>query len=41
MYPSAFAKQMSGEQLGQLYELMHAAKGVWKPVATEGEEEKP
>jgi hypothetical protein len=23
---------MSQEQLGQLYELMHAAKDVWKPV---------
>lgn len=24
--------QMSAEQLGQLYELMHATKNVWKPV---------
>jgi len=24
--------QMSAEQLGQLYELMHASKDVWKPV---------
>ena len=30
--------QMSAEQLGQLYELMHAAKDVWKPVQTEGEQ---
>ncbi|KJA20572.1 hypothetical protein HYPSUDRAFT_43083 [Hypholoma sublateritium FD-334 SS-4] len=28
---TAFEK-MSAEQLGQLYELMHAAKDVWKPV---------
>ena len=27
--------QMSAEQLGQLYELMHATKGVWKPVSTD------
>jgi hypothetical protein len=25
--------QMSAEQLGQLYELMHATKDVWKPVS--------
>lgn len=24
--------QMSEEQLGQLYELMHASKDIWKPV---------
>ncbi|KAG6827164.1 hypothetical protein H0H92_012924 [Tricholoma furcatifolium] len=24
--------QMSAEQLGQLYELMHATKDVWKPI---------
>jgi len=24
--------KMSNEQIGQLYELMHAAKNVWKPV---------
>lgn len=24
--------QMTNEQLGQLYELMHASKDVWKPV---------
>lgn len=24
--------QLSKEQLGQLYELMHATKDVWKPV---------
>ncbi|KAF8150932.1 hypothetical protein B0H34DRAFT_157020 [Crassisporium funariophilum] len=29
--PTVFEK-MSAEQLGQLYELMHAAKDVWKPV---------
>jgi len=23
---------MSGEQLGQLYELMHATKEIWKPA---------
>lgn len=23
---------MSEEQLGQMYELMHAAKDIWKPV---------
>lgn len=27
---------MSGEQLGQLYELMHASKDVWKPVSEDG-----
>lgn len=26
---------MSAEQIGQLYELMHAAKDVWKPVQSE------
>lgn len=26
---------MSAEQLGQLYEVMHATKDVWKPVAPE------
>ena len=25
-------QQMSAEQLGQLYELMHATKDVWKPI---------
>jgi hypothetical protein len=29
--------QMSNEQLGQLYELMHASKDVWKPYKPEGE----
>ncbi|KAF8813417.1 ACN9-domain-containing protein [Phlegmacium glaucopus] len=29
--PTVFEK-MSPEQLGQLYELMHAAKDVWKPI---------
>ena len=28
-----FELKMSPEQLGQLYELMHAAKDVWKPVS--------
>ena len=27
--------QMSNEQLGQLYELMHASKDVWKPYEPE------
>lgn len=31
--------QMSSEQLGQLYELMHAAKDVWKPIQVAGGEE--
>ncbi|KAH8831867.1 hypothetical protein DL96DRAFT_1589253 [Flagelloscypha sp. PMI_526] len=31
-------EKMSNEQLGQLYELMHAAKDVWKPVSTLQEE---
>ncbi|KAI0342935.1 ACN9-domain-containing protein [Trametopsis cervina] len=26
-------QKMSAEQIGQLYELMHAAKDVWKPVS--------
>jgi len=36
---------MSNEQLGQLYELMHASKDVWKPhepgegESSSGEEE--
>lgn len=25
--------QMSAEQIGQLYELMHATKDVWKPLS--------
>ncbi|KIK05882.1 hypothetical protein K443DRAFT_674722 [Laccaria amethystina LaAM-08-1] len=29
--PTVFEK-MSGGQLGQLYELMHASKDVWKPI---------
>ncbi|KAF9457868.1 hypothetical protein BDZ94DRAFT_1174785 [Collybia nuda] len=29
--PTVFEK-MSGEQLGQLYEVMHATKDVWKPI---------
>ena len=28
---------MSSEQLGQLYELMHASKDVWKPIPEESE----
>ncbi|KAJ8517391.1 hypothetical protein ONZ45_g4404 [Pleurotus djamor] len=28
-------EKMSAEQLGQLYELMHATKDVWKPVSPE------
>jgi hypothetical protein len=27
--------QMSAEQLGQLYEFMHATKEIWKPVNSE------
>ncbi|KAH9481808.1 Succinate dehydrogenase assembly factor 3, mitochondrial [Psilocybe cubensis] len=38
--PTVFEK-MSPEQLGQLYELMHAAKDVWKPVTPEDGTEKP
>jgi len=34
--PVAFEK-MSSEQIGQLYELMHASKDVWKPVAQEND----
>ncbi|RDX43823.1 ACN9-domain-containing protein [Lentinus brumalis] len=26
-------EKMSAEQLGQLYEVMHVTKGVWKPVS--------
>ncbi|CAE6451844.1 unnamed protein product [Rhizoctonia solani] len=33
MDPTVFEK-MSSEQIGQLYELMHATKEVWKPVET-------
>jgi hypothetical protein len=35
--------KMSQEQLGQLYEMMHAAKDVWKPVEEleKGQQEKP
>ncbi|KIM84891.1 hypothetical protein PILCRDRAFT_817707 [Piloderma croceum F 1598] len=29
---STVFEKMSAEQLGQLYELMHATKDVWKPV---------
>ncbi|KAG9093777.1 acetate non-utilizing protein 9 [Ceratobasidium sp. UAMH 11750] len=31
MDPTVF-EQMSSEQIGQLYELMHATKDLWKPV---------
>ena len=31
--------QMSAEQIGQLYELMHATKDVWKPVQPYPEDE--
>jgi len=37
MDPTVFEK-MSNEQLGQLYELMHASKDVWKPYEPEAEE---
>ncbi|GBE88543.1 ACN9-domain-containing protein [Sparassis latifolia] len=30
-------EKMSAEQLGQLYELMHATKDVWKPVGEDTE----
>ncbi|KAF8556559.1 ACN9-domain-containing protein [Imleria badia] len=33
--PTVFEK-MSDEQLGQLHELMHASKGVWKAVNEDG-----
>ncbi|TFK73247.1 ACN9-domain-containing protein [Pluteus cervinus] len=32
---STVFEKMSSEQLGQLYELMHATKDVWKPVKPE------
>ena len=32
-----WTRQMSSEQLGQLYELMHASKDVWKPIPEESE----
>ncbi|KAH7884789.1 ACN9-domain-containing protein [Phlebopus sp. FC_14] len=35
--PTMFEK-MSPEQLGQLYELMHATKDVWKPVSEDDPE---
>jgi len=34
--PTIFEK-MSSEQLAQLYEVMHVAKDVWKPVEPAGE----
>ncbi|QRV79724.1 Complex 1 protein (LYR family) [Ceratobasidium sp. AG-Ba] len=33
MDPTVF-EQLSSEQIGQMYELMHAAKDIWKPVET-------
>lgn len=35
--PSLFEK-MSAEQLGQLYELMHATKDVWKPAGPDADD---
>ncbi|KAI6155506.1 ACN9-domain-containing protein [Pisolithus tinctorius] len=32
---STIFEKMSPEQLSQLYELMHATRGVWKPVSSE------
>ncbi|KAF5379718.1 hypothetical protein D9615_005719 [Tricholomella constricta] len=32
---STVFEKMSPEQLGQLYELMHATKDVWKPIPEE------
>ncbi|KAF8886063.1 hypothetical protein CPB84DRAFT_1787895 [Gymnopilus junonius] len=38
---STVFEKMSNEQLGQLYELMHTAKDIWRPVQPgEGEEKK-
>jgi len=36
-------EKMSAEQIGQLYELMHATKDVWRPVSaeSEGKSDKP
>jgi len=34
--PTIFEK-MSKEQVGQLYEVMHVTKGLWKPVPTDGQ----
>lgn len=31
-------EKMSAEQIGQLYELMHATKDVWKPVSSSAED---
>jgi hypothetical protein len=37
-----FDEQMSTEQLGQLYEVMHVTKDIWKPVEDlDIEEKKP
>ncbi|KAF9223293.1 ACN9-domain-containing protein [Gyrodon lividus] len=35
--PTVFEK-MSPEQLGQLYELMHATKNIWKQISDDGPE---
>lgn len=35
--PTVYEK-MSAEQLGQLYEFMHATKEIWKPVPVNGEQ---
>ncbi|KAL1727073.1 hypothetical protein EV714DRAFT_217967 [Schizophyllum commune] len=34
-------EKMSAEQLGQLYELMHATKDVWKPAGQDSGESEP
>ena len=31
--PTHIYPQMSAEQIGQLYEVMHATKDVWRPVS--------
>ena len=36
-----FGIQMSSEQIGQLYELMHASKEVWKPMTQQDEAREP
>ncbi|PIL29832.1 hypothetical protein GSI_08039 [Ganoderma sinense ZZ0214-1] len=34
-------EKMSAEQLGQLYEVMHVTKDVWKPVSPEQDGKAP
>ncbi|KAG8746631.1 acetate non-utilizing protein 9 [Ceratobasidium sp. 414] len=34
VFEQASRGSMSSEQIGQLYELMHATKDLWKPVET-------